>query len=250
MEREGGVYVARVDLDRSSPVPLYHQISVAIADLITSGRLTAGTRIENEIAMARRLGVSRPTTRRALQNLVERGLVVRKQGVGTQVASELIRRPVELTSLYDDLAATGRAPRTEVLAVEGASADRRVAERMGVAVGTPLVRLERLRYADGEPLALLTNHLRPEIAPAREQLVALGLYQALQRAGVQMRFARQTIGARLATAAEARLLTERPRAALLTMERVAFDDANRVVELGSHVYRASRYTFDTTLVAR
>lgn len=249
MGGEAGVE-PRVALDRGSGVPLHRQISGAIGELITSGELTAGTRIENEIAMAARLGVSRPTARRALQDLVARGLLVRRRGVGTQVASELIRRPVALTSLHDDLTAAGRAPHTEVLAVETIAAEQALADRLGLAAGTPLVRIERLRHADGEPLALLTNHLRPEIAPTAEQLAELGLYEALRAAGVQLRLARQTIGARLATAAEARLLRERPRAALLTMERIAFDGANQVVEFGSHVYRASRYSFDTTLVAR
>ena len=240
----------RVELDRAGGVPLYRQISGTIAELITSGQLTAGTRIENEVAMAGRLGVSRPTARRALQDLVARGLVVRRRGVGTQVASELIRRPVALTSLHDDLAAAGRAPRTEVLTLETVAAEETLAARLGLEAGTALVRIERLRHADGEPLALLTNYLRPAVAPTAEQLAELGLYAALRSGGVQLRLARQTIGARLATAAEARLLGERPRAALLTMERIAFDGANQVVEFGSHVYRASRYSFDTTLVAR
>ncbi|WP_235857037.1 GntR family transcriptional regulator [Occultella glacieicola] len=244
------VHLPRVALDRSSPVPLYHQIAEAMKAMITSGDLPAGTRVENELAMAARLGVSRPTARRAFQDLVEQGLLIRRRGIGTQVASELIRRPVELTSLYDDLAAAGRTPRTEVLSLEAHPADHIIAERLGVEPGAEVVTIERLRFADDEPLALMTNHLRAEIAPTEAELAEVGLYAALRATGVQMRLARQTIGARLATAAEARVLDERPRAALLTMERIAFDDVNAVVEFGSHLYRGSRYTFDTTVVAR
>lgn len=250
MDTSGEAHVPHVVLNRASPVPLYHQISGVLESLITSGELPVGTRIENEVEMALRLGVSRPTARRALQDLVDQGLIVRKRGVGTQVASELIRRPVELTSLHDDLAAAGRRPRTELLSIETVAADQALAEKVGVEEGDDVVVLRRLRYADGEPLAILANHMRPQDLPPAEQLTSLGLYEALRRRGVQVRLARQTIGARLATAAESRLLGERPRAALLTMERIAFDDANRVVEFGSHVYRSSRYSFDTTLVAR
>ena len=247
---ETPMYRPQVLLDRSSPVPLHHQMSSAIRQLITSGELPPGTRIENELAMAARLGVSRPTARQALQDLVDRGLLVRKRGVGTQVASELIRRPMELTSLHEDLAAAGRSPRTDVLGYESVAADPLEAQHLRVPSGSTIIVLRRLRYADGHPLAILTNYMRAEIAPSREDLEEQGLYEALRERGIIVQVARQTIGARLATAAEARTLEERPRAALLTMERLAVDGANAVVEHGTHVYRASRYSFDTTLVRR
>lgn len=248
--RETPAHQPRVLLDRSSPVPLYHQMAAAIRELITSGELPPGTRLENEVAMASRLGVSRPTARQALQDLVNTGLLVRRRGVGTQVASEVIRRPMELTSLQDDLAAAGRAPRTEVLAYDVVTAHGPVAEALRCPLGASIVTMRRLRYADDQPLAILTNHLRVEVAPSRELLEEHGLYDALREQGVQIRVAHQSIGARLATAAEARLLQERPRAALLTMERIALDDSDSVVEYGTHVYRAQRYTFDTTLIRR
>jgi DNA-binding GntR family transcriptional regulator len=239
----------QVRLDRGAGVPLHQQISRHIEALIRSGELPAGTRIEKEVAMAARLGVSRPTARQALQDLVDQGLLVRTRGVGTQVTPELIRRPVGLTSLFDDLATAGRDPGTRVLAHDVVPADAAVAHRLEVPEGTPVVAVQRLRTTDGEPLAILTNHLPAAIAPAREDLEVMGLYGALRAQGVQVRVARQSIGARLATAAEARMLDERPRSALLTMERVAVDAGGAVVEYGSHVYRASRYSFDTTLFA-
>ena len=239
----------QVGLDRRSGTPLHEQISRHIEALIRSGELPAGTGIETEVAMAARLGVSRPTARRALQDLVDRGLLIRTRGVGTEVAPELIRRPVELTSLYDDLTSAGRTPQTLVLDHAVVPATAVVARKLGVAEGEPVVSVRRLRTADGEPLAILTNFLPTAVAPAREELEAMGLYDALRAKGVLIRVAHQTIGARIATAAEARTLEERPRAALLTMERLALDAASTAVEYGTHVYRASRYSFDTTLFA-
>jgi DNA-binding transcriptional MocR family regulator len=75
----------------------------------TSG--PAGTRLENEIVLAEQLGLSRPTMRRAIEYLVDRGLLVRRRGVGTQVVQPKVRGPVELSSLYDDLRAAWREPR-------------------------------------------------------------------------------------------------------------------------------------------
>lgn len=244
------MYRPPVHLDRASPVPLYHQISQVLHQGIVSGDLPPHTRIENELAMAERLRVSRPTARRALQELVDKGMLVRKRGVGTEVAPEIIRRTVELTSLHDDLAAAGRRPRTEVLDYEVRAADAETAERLRISPGDEVVHLRRLRYADDEPLALMTNAIRADLAPSRESLERDGLYEALRDLGVQLRMAHQTIGARQATAAEARILEEPARAAVLTMERIAIADTDTVVEFGTHIYRASRYSFQTSLVAR
>lgn len=244
------MYRPQVHLDRSSPVPLYHQISAVVHRAIVSGELPAHTRIENEVALAERLRVSRPTARRALQELVDKGMLVRRRGVGTEVAPEVIRRAVELTSLHDDLAAAGRDPRTEVLEHAVRAAGEDVAGRLQLDVGADVVVVRRLRYADGEPLALMTNYVRPELAPSRSDLERTGLYASLQERGVRLRLAHQAIGARQATAAEARTLQEPARAALLTMERLAIAVDGTAVELGRHLYRASRYTVHTTLLSR
>lgn len=240
----------RIDVDRYSPVPLYHQIAQSIERSINDGTLAPGSMLENEVALAARLGVSRPTARQALRELVDHGLLVRRRGVGTQVAHSRIRRPVDLTSLHDDLEKSGRKPETILLEYVATEASASIAELMEVPEGTAVVTFRRLRLADGEPLALMTNTLVARLAPSEEALRTTGLYELLRAQGVHMRVARQRIGARLATASEARRLDEPARAALLTMERTAYDDAGAVIEHGYHIYRASRYIFDTTLVAR
>src|SRR6188474_2444418 len=104
-----------VSIDRASPVPLYHQLAEQLTSAITDGSLRPGDPFENEIAMSDRLGLSRPTVRRAIAELVNQGLLVRRRGVGTTVASQVIHRRDELTSLYDDMVRRGQHPRTEVL---------------------------------------------------------------------------------------------------------------------------------------
>lgn len=244
------VTMLRIDLDRSSPVPLYHQMAKAIEKDIETGQLAPGARLENEIALAERLRVSRPTARRALQELVDLGMLVRKRGVGTQVAPVRVRRRVDLTSLFDDLASSGRGPTTTVLAYSVGPGTPELTEILEIPQDSDVVTVKRLRYADGEPLALMTNHLRLDNAPTYEELTVLGLYAALRERGVTVHLAQQHIGARAATAAEARTLEEKPKAALLTMERTAYDSAGRPIEHGVHLYRASRYSFSTTLFAQ
>ncbi len=238
------------DIDRSSPTPLYFQLAQAIEGAISQGNLPAGSKLENELLLAQRYGLSRPTVRRAVQELVDKGLVVRKRGVGTQVIQPHVRRSVELTSLYDDLERSGEAPTTEVLSLERIPAPGDVAEELDVPVGSEIIVLRRLRRSHGAPLALMTNYLPGRFSMTADDLIGRGLYQYLRGQGVHLRVAHQRIGARLARVEEGRLLDEAPRSALLTMERIAFDDQGNPVEVGRHVYRASRYEFETTLVGR
>ena len=242
--------VRPVEVDRTSPVPLYFQVATRLQALIEKGEIGVGDRIENEVDLAERLGVSRPTTRRAIQYLVERGMLIRRRGVGTQVVHPKVRRPVELTSLYDDLLNADRAPRTEVLDLRLIPAPKEIAEALDIPAGTEVTWIERLRYAGDEPLALMHNAVPASLLPLTEQdLAEHGLYELLRRAGYTPRIATQVIGARSATPAEARVLGEKRGDAVLTMIRTAWDLSGRALEYGSHLYRASRYTFEVHLSA-
>lgn len=241
-----------VDLDRSSPVPLYFQVSRQIEAAIDSGQLGPGDRLENEISLADRWGLSRPTMRRAIQELVDKGLLVRRRGIGTQVVHGRVKRRMDLTSLFDDLSRSDQKPATRVLARELVPAPGHVAERLGVRLGTDVLYLERLRSARDEPLAVMRNWLPIDLAETLtvERLEARGLYELMRGTGVHLRIATQRIGARGATAPEARLLGVRKGAPLLTMERVTYDGSGAAVELGSHAYRAETYSVEMTVVER
>lgn len=241
-----------LDLDRSSPVPLYFQVSRQIEAAIDAGTLAPGDRLENEISLAYRWGLSRPTMRRAIQELVDRGLLVRRRGIGTQVVHGRVKRPMDLTSLFDDLARSDQQPTTQLLGRELVPAPAEVAERLGVAPGTPALHLRRLRCAREEPLAVLGNWLPGDLAPTltAAALETRGLYELMRATGVHLRIATQRIGARGATAAEARLLRLRRGAPVLTMERVAYDGSGRAVELGTHAYSAQTYSIEMTVVER
>ena len=237
-------------VDRDSPVPLYFQVSQHLERAIESGEFPPGTLLENEIELADRLGISRPTMRRAMEHLVDKGLIVRRRGIGTRVVQPKVRRPLELTSLYEDLAGTGQQPTTSVLEFEHRAADAEVAERLACAEGDPVVWVMRLRSARGNPIAKMANYLPAAVATfGPEDLESSGLYELLRRSGIHLHAASQTVGARTATAAEARLLREPRGAALLTMQRETYDDHGVIVEYGSHLYAASRYSFEIHLVA-
>ncbi|MFF4486182.1 GntR family transcriptional regulator [Streptomyces sp. NPDC001544] len=238
-------------LDRSSPVPLYHQLAQQLEAAIGRGALAPGNLLGNEIDLSVRLGLSRPTVRQAIQSLVDKGLLVRRRGVGTQVVHSQVRRPLELSSLYDDLESAGQRPTTRVLRNERVPASADVAAALGVAQGEEVTVLERLRCTHGRPVALLCNYLPAALFELDDsRLESSGLYRMMRSAGITLHSARQTVGARGATAEEAACLEEKEGAALLTMRRTAYDDAGRPVEYGTHIYRASRYTFDFQLLVR
>lgn len=243
----------KFSVDRSSPVPLYFQVSRQLEDAIHSGAVSPGSRLQNEIALADRCGLSRPTVRRAIQELVNKGLLVRQRGVGTMVVDNpQVKRQVKLTSLFDDLAKSGQDPATDVLAHEVVLAEDDVAQHLSVSAGDEVVCLERVRYASGEPLAIMHNWLPVPLAGdlTSDELRVCGLYELLRGKGVSMRLASQRMGARVATGDEATILGLRPGAPLLTMERTTYDDMGRAVELGRHVYRADTYSFEVVLVDR
>lgn len=240
-----------VKRDRLSPVPIYFQIAQQLEEAIQSGLLPPGSRLENEIALAKRLGLSRPTIRRAIQELVEKGLLVRRRGIGTQVVHGRFSRSVALTSLYEDLERAQQTPTQRVLAHEAVRPPVDVAERLGIGRDTDVLRIRRLRFADGLPLAILENYLP---APYHDIPAAAledhSLYGLLQARGAALAVADQRIGARRAVGDESRLLGIGQNGPLLTMERTAYDTSGRAVEHGKHVYRPDRYSFEITLVGR
>ncbi|MFI5614189.1 GntR family transcriptional regulator [Amycolatopsis sp. NPDC051903] len=239
-----------VQLDRNSPVPLYHQLAQAIENAITSGTLRPGDRIENEVSLTERLGLARPTARQAIQDLVRKGLLVRRRGLGTQVTRPAIHRDVRLSSLYDDLTGAGRKPRTTLLEHStGTAASTGLKDLLDLlGPDEPLHRIRRLRFADEEPLAIMTNYVVGRYRLDDEDLVAKSLYDVLRSQGAQIAMAHQTIGARLADEDEAALLEQPRPLACVTAALSVFDDAGQLVELGRHLYLADRYSVETALV--
>lgn len=237
------------DIDRTGPLPLYYQVASRIEQAILDGTIAPGARLDNEIALGERLNLSRPTIRRAIQDLVDKGLVVRRRGIGTQVVHGGVTRKVELTSLYEDLVSSNRTPTTTLLSREVVPATEKVAADLGLEVGALVLHVRRLRGADDVPIAILENYLPTEFIDITDrELTDRALYAILRGRGVTIRVARQRIGARTATPSDAELLDLDRHGAVLTMERIAYDNSGRAIEAGQHIYRPDLYSFEITLV--
>lgn len=239
-----------IPLDPNSPVPLYHQIADGLKAEISRGGLARGEYLPSELVLAEIWQVSRPTARRALQELVDGGMLVRRRGIGTQVVASRVRRAPGLTSLYRDLVGEGRVVTTRVTRLEVIPAPEEIASHLELAPGDPVIEVERIRFADGTPLALMHNWLPRVVAPdLNEQDLEKGsLYDSLRATGVQPYSGTQIIGAKSATDPEAEALGLEPGAALLTQRRIVHDVSGRVIEFGQHVYDAEQYSMEFTAV--
>jgi DNA-binding GntR family transcriptional regulator len=238
-------------INPANPMPLYFQIAESLEQAIEHGALEPGRRLDNENDLARQFGVSRPTIRKAIAVLANQGLVVRRRGSGTVVVPHPVKRRSGYSSLYDDLKNAGRQPTTQVLSIRELPAPSNVAQMLGMPEGQTVSSIERLRFADGLPLALMHNYLplgNGAISISAQDLESRGLYELLRLRGQHPHVTNQSISARSATSAEVRLLQVSAKSTLLTVSAISFDFAGRPLEFGDHAYLAARYTLETTII--
>lgn len=210
--------------------------------------LRAGDAVENESSLAERLGISRLTVRAAMTELVAQGLVVRRRGIGTVVANEVIRRRREISTLYGDCEPASEGPVTVVLQFSTSWVDVRASVALGLAPATPLVYLKRLRWAAGAPVSITRNWLPPKWVDLDLNLLGtLGLYQVMQSRGAVPAVVRQTVAARIARPDECCLLRTERGQPVLSMSRTSYDVNGQVVELGEDTSRSDRGPFRATI---
>lgn len=238
-------------LDRDLGESIYLRLARHIEDSIRTGHLSAGDRLDGEIGLAESLGVSRATMRKAIDELVRQGLLVRRHGAGTQVLPSRSDRSGGVEGLYDELKRADRTPTTDVLTLEVREADASIAAELGLSAGDEVVFLERVRRAVDVPVAVMRNWLPPDLIELdANDLKTLGLYEILRKGGVRMRMAQQSIGAEAADSTAARLLGIKKGSPLLTVETTTYADSGKPVDVGRHEYRGDMYRFPVTKVER
>jgi GntR family transcriptional regulator len=241
-------------LDPAGAQPLWRQVADAIAHDIATGRLQPGERLPSERALAEQLGLSRVTARRALQALVEDGLVQPSAGRGWFVSSGPVSEaPNQLESFSEMARARGLTPTAEVLRREVRPATFEEAETLAIAPGADVFEIERLRMLDGLPVGL--DRSRLPLRRARQLLdvdfATASLYEALRSlCGLRPERAEVSVGAALADARQRELLDLGEVGAVLQYEQRTYDQENRPVEIGNCVYRGDRYRFRASLAER
>jgi GntR family transcriptional regulator len=214
------------------------------------GALDPGAVLPSERLLAQRYGVARATVTQALDGLAARGLVYRVQGSGTFVAEPKFRQPLTLTSFTEDMRARGMTPGSLVRGQAIVPASEVVARHLALVPGTPVVHLERVRTADGEPMALERTHLPAQRLPGLEDadLTDASLYELLERKwGVRVAEADQWASVVRVSEEEAALLHVSAEQAALLFQRVTRDPAGTPVEYVRSLYRGDRYEVHTRL---
>jgi GntR family transcriptional regulator len=241
-------------LDRALPVPLYHQLKALLLARIESGELRPHDRLETEDELSSRYHVSKATVRQALAELARGGQVRREQGRGTFVAEPRVEQgPRELTSFSDDMKRRGLRGHSKVLERAVVKADEPIARFLGLTIGSLVLRLQRLRMAEGEPLGIQTAFVPLALAPGleRERFETGSLYDILERKyGLIAATARESHFAALLSRPQCRLLKTPPGSAGLCAERTAFLPDGRPLEHTTSAMRADRYQITLELVKR
>jgi GntR family transcriptional regulator len=233
---------------RTARVPKYYRLKRHLLDITQT--MHPGTPVPPERTLATEFDTSRTTVRQALQELVVEGRLERIQGKGTFVAKPKVSQALQLTSYTEDMRAQGLEPTSQLLDIGYITADDRLAELLDMKAGGRVLRIERLRMANGEPMAIETTHLSAKRFPAlRRSLVKYtSLYTALAEVyDVHLAEAEETIETVLADPHNADLLAVDTGLPLLLLSRHAVDVTGETVEWAQSWYRGDRYKFVTRL---
>lgn len=225
-------------------VPKYYEIKRSLLEL--TEQLPPGTAVPPERSLALQHDTSRTTVRQAIQELVIEGRLQRIQGKGTFVAKPKVAQILQLTSYTEDMRAQGLEPTSELLDIGYLSADEELANRLDVRPGSRVLRIERLRRADGDPMALETTHLSAKRFPGLRKAFerTASLYTALAEGyGVHLGEAEETIETVPAPPREAELLGTDVGLPLLLLSRHSWDDHGVPIEFVRAAYRGDRYKF-------
>lgn len=225
--------------------PLYLRVSRRIEDAIAKGVIRPGDALPSERDIAEMSGISRVTVRKAVQDLVRSGLLVQKHGSGTFVRQKVERVEQslsQLTSFTEDMARRGKTVRSVWLERGVFDASPEETMMLGLSAGEKVSRINRLRMADGMPLAIERAVMSVNSLPDPEK-VDVSLYAELEKQGCRPVRAIQRISAVSLDDADAALLGVEAGSASLRIERISYLPSGRVVEFTRSVYRGDAYDF-------
>lgn len=238
-------------ISKDSPLPLYYQLKELIRSQIELNHLKPGDSIPSERELAERYGISRPTIRQAIQELVVEGLLIREKGRRTTVATPKFRQWFleSLTSFQDEMAQKRLSFSTKVLAFERVPASSTLREVLGANVNI-CYKLQRLRYVEGKPVVLVTTFLPLDLFPEmdRENLEQNSMYHLIQsKYGYRIGGATRVIEAINASAEDAKLLGIAPGDAVQLIRTTGYLDNNRPFEYSIAYYRGDLSSFTVNL---
>lgn len=233
---------------------LYARVEEVLAKEISKGLFRVGQQIPNEDQLIERFEVSRITVRRAIANLVRRGLLEIRRGKGTFVClPRIVQELTELSGFVEDMLALGRKPTARVLGREIVAANGRVAEHLHLSKGQQVVRIRRVRIADGTPVSFDETFLPLEIGKKimndnlRTEPIFTLLEQKYQVPLIEAEYKLEAVAADPTAAAALCIPQGSP---IFQIERTSFTNGNRPVDYETLSYRGDLIRFVTRLARR
>src|SRR5258706_4131828 len=237
-----------------SPIPLYESVESALATGIADGTLPPETQLPPEEGLIERFKVSRTTVRKAIQNLIQRGLVEVRRGKGTLVTQPKITQELtELTGFVEDMQALGRSPTARLLDKRIVAADEAVARQLALAPGTLVFRLRRVRLADGVAMSFDETYLPRDIGGkvADNDLEAEPVFALLEEKYdtplVEAEYKLEAAAADLVAAEALQVPTGSP---VFLIERTSYTTGHQPVDYERLHYRGDLIRFVTRLARR
>ena len=231
-------------LQSESFSPLYHQLMQRIRGDIERGVYPVGSRIPPEHELEKLYQVSRVTVRRALAELTSEGLLERKQGKGTFVATPRGGLPLKnLHSFHDSCKLNRVKPSIDVIHVRETEAGAEAAEGLNISRGSRVLEILRVCRADGVPVVLERNHFSMAYAWLQDQDLSGSLYSLLREYGVAPKLAVHDVSLRFATEEEAGLLETEQGAPLVCLHEVIYDQRGRPLHNSIQLIRGERFVF-------
>jgi GntR family transcriptional regulator len=221
---------------------LHIQIQSSIRSAIEELVLQPGAALPSERDMSEALGVSRTSIRKAMDRLVEEGMLIRRQGARTEIARRFEKPLSSLTSFSEDMRSRGLSPGMIWIAREVAAASPSEVMALNLSIGATVSRLKRVRTGDGRPMAIEHAAIPTQFLPD-PSVVTGSLYDVMSEIGHRPARALQRLRASVASAEDAMLLDLEPGAALLLAERRCFDANGTPVEFTQTRYCGERYDF-------
>lgn len=232
-------------LKQDAITPLYVQLMEELETSIRNGVYKPGDKIMTEAEIAKEYGVSLITVRKAVGSLMEKGLVVRKQGKGTFVTKPKYSRNMKkLQSFTEMCEQMGVKPGAQVLENRLIMADKKVADRLGIEPGSNVVYISRLRLADGEPVQVEKSYFPLKYAFLLEEDLNNGsMFECLkEKAGAKVASSEKMIELCRATAEEAALMDVKKGDYLLFVKSTAYDENGEPMYAGIQLINGDRFS--------
>lgn len=241
-------------IDTNTSIPYYEQIRSYLLSKIEAGEFKPHTQIPSERNLSEQFGVSRMTVKHAINELVTSGRLYTRVGKGTFVNDTPITQSLDmLTGFSEDMESLGKSTSSRVLVAEHITATAKLASKLQVAINSAVLHLKRVRLADNQPVAIESSYLNPTFCPAlleTHDFSHESLYNVLKSEyNLQLRYAEQSIQARLASKSEAALLSIQNGFPLLHIMRITFSAESIPIEYVESVYRGDLYVFRARLTS-